>query len=39
VGLLFLYPAVMLMSYSIFEQLAGFEGTEHALEDDLIVED
>jgi hypothetical protein len=39
VGLLFLYPAAMLMSYSIFEQLAGFEGTEHALEDDLIVED
>jgi hypothetical protein len=39
VGLLFLYPAVMLMSYSIFEQLAGFEGTESLLEDDLIVED
>jgi len=37
IGLLFLYPAVMLMSYSIFEQLAGFEGTEHSLEDDLII--
>ena len=37
IGLLFLYPAVMLMSYSIFEQLAGFEGAEHSLEDDLII--
>lgn len=37
IGLLFLYPAVMLMSYSIFEQLAGFEGAEHTLEDDLII--
>lgn len=37
IGLLFLYPAVMLMSYSVFEQLAGFEGTEHSLEDDLII--
>lgn len=37
IGILFIYPAVMLMSYSIFEQLAGFEGTEHTLEDDLII--
>jgi hypothetical protein len=36
-GLLFLYPAVMLMSYSVFEQVAGFDETEMQLEDDLII--
>ena len=37
IGILFLYPAAMLMSYSVFEQVAGFEETEMHLEDDLII--
>ena len=37
IGLLFFFPATMLMSYSIFEQVAGFEVPEPSLEDDLII--
>ena len=37
IGILFLYPAMMLMTYSMFEQLAGFEEAEPNLEDDLII--
>jgi len=37
IGALFLFPAIMLMSYSVFEQLAGFNALEPKLEDDLII--
>lgn len=36
-GLLYLAPALYLMQYSVFEQVAGFDETEMRLEDDLII--
>ncbi len=36
-GAIILYPAVMLMTYSLFEQIAVFNHAEPAIEDELIV--
>ena len=36
-GMLFFVPAAVLMGYSLFEQVAGFESTEAQIEDDLII--